>query len=129
MKISRRQLRKLIREEILLETPILPTAAAAAAVSGTAAISPAIAGPMVTGKAGVGLAVIAAPALILAAIVAAGLAATTVDAQDLFDKLDPEIQDKLRKTHDSLKSTLSYLGKDAVEDALAAVINKILVQK
>jgi ATP-dependent protease HslVU (ClpYQ) peptidase subunit len=124
MKISRRQLRKIIREELLLEVGVATAGATTAVMAAPAAALSAAS----AARSAVGLAVIA-PAILLAAIVTAGLAATTVDAQDLFDKLDPEIQDKLRKTHDSLKSTLSYLGKDAVEDALAAVINKILVQK
>ena len=106
MKITRRQLRKIINEEANSINELVPLAIAAHTlpVALTAA----------------------AKSKILGAIVAAGLAVSTVDADDFFKKLDPEVREKIIKAYDSILESLDWLGEDAMEDALAAVINKIL---
>tara|TARA_Y100001938_G_scaffold149348_1_gene235883 strand:- start:1329 stop:1637 length:309 start_codon:yes stop_codon:yes gene_type:complete len=94
MKLNRKQLRKLILEEVKHSNNRLDE------------IVPVVAIP-------------------LGVLVAAGLAGSTVEAEDVYKKLDPKVQKELEKVYKTLKDTMSYLSEDALEDVIAAAINAV----
>ena len=61
-----------------------------------------------------------------AILAAAGLAASTADAEVVWNKLDPEIQNEINKVYEHLRDTLHYLEDDAVNDIIATAITKIV---
>lgn len=61
----------------------------------------------------------------LGMLVAAGIAVNNAEAEDVYKKLDPKVQKEMERVYTTLKDTLTYLSEDALEDVIAAAINKV----
>jgi len=61
-----------------------------------------------------------------AILLAAGLAASTADAEAVWNKLDPAVQNEINNVYNDLRRMLHYLEDDAVNDIIATAVTKIV---